>query len=294
MKTKGKYVVGMVLGFSAGILGWSLLELVLSLQTYLNGYRMVLLLSGGITGAALSAVLASMEGILHKNIVKMRREWVWGLLWGAAGGILGAFVGQMVFSMILPEGLFMDIYQVPYYIARIVSWGILGAFIGTAEGIRARSGSKVLAGLLSGILAGLIGGSIVETGMVFFPADSWLKLPGFLIIGLGTALLNLLIEGKRSYGSFRVLNGPQKGRKYLLNQKNITIGSGKNNDIIISGDDSLPDSTAVISKKRKVISIRRNSDSMKIRINDLEVSECPLKYEDIIGLGKIQFLFEVR
>ncbi len=294
MKTRGKYVVGMALGFSAGILGWSLLELVLSLQTYLSGYRMVLLLSGAVTGAALSAVLASMEGILHKNIIKMRREWLWGLLWGAVGGILGAFAGQMVFTMILPEGLFMDVYQVPYYIARIISWGILGAFIGTAEGMRARSGSKVMAGLLSGILAGLIGGSIVETGMVFFPSDSWLKLPGFLIIGLGTALLNLIIEEKRSYGSFRVLNGPQKGRKYLLNQRNITVGAGKSNDIIINGDDTLPESVAVISRKRKVVSIRRNSDSMKIRINDSEVSESPLKYEDVIGLGKIQFLYEVR
>ena len=294
MKTRGKYIVGMAIGFSAGILGWSLLELVLSLQTRLSGYRMVLLLSGGVTGAALSAVLASMEGILHKNIVKMRREWLWGLLWGAAGGIIGAFSGQFVFTQILPEGLFMDVYQVPYYIARIISWGILGAFIGTAEGLRARSGSKILAGLASGILAGIVGGSLVETGMIFFPADSWLKLPGFLIIGLGTALLNLIIEEKRSFGALRVLNGAQKGRKYLLNQKHISIGSGKNNDIIITGDDSLPDTAAVVSRKRKIVSIKGDADAMKIRINDSDVTESSLKYEDVIGLGKIQFLFEVR
>ncbi len=294
MKTKGKYVVGMAIGFSAGILGWSLLELVLSLQTKFTGYRMVLLLSGSVTGAALSAVLASMEGILHKNIIKMKREWLWGLLWGALGGIVGAFAGQMLFTLILPEGLFIDVYQKPYYFARIISWGVLGAFIGTAEGLRARSGNKIIAGLISGVLAGIVGGSLVETGMLLFPNDSWLKLPGFLIIGMGTAILTLILEEKRSFGSLRVLNGSQKGRKYLLNQKNITIGAGKNNDIIISGDENLPDSAAIISKKNKTALIRSLSGDLKMRVNDTEVTESSLKYEDVIGLGKIQFLFEVR
>ena len=42
----------MAIGFSAGLLGWALLELVLSIQSRLPGYRSVLLLSGAVTGAA--------------------------------------------------------------------------------------------------------------------------------------------------------------------------------------------------------------------------------------------------
>ena len=294
MKTKGKYVVGGAIGFSAGILGWALLELVLSLQVFLPGYRAVLLLSGAVTGAALSSVLASMEGILHKNIIKMRREWLWGILWGGLGGVVGAFAGQLVFVLILPEGLFTEVYRLPYYIARIISWAVLGAFIGTAEGLRARSSSKIMAGLISGITAGGFGGFLVESGMLLYPRDSWLKLPGFLIIGLGTALLNLVIEEKRAAGVLRVLNGSQKGRKYLLNQRKITIGGGKNNDIIIQGDDKMPQTAAVISRKGRETVISSHAEMMDIRLNDKTVGESRLKYEDVIGIGKIQFLYEVR
>ena len=294
MKTRGKYIVGMAIGFSAGLLGWTLLELVLSIQQKLPGYRSVLILSGAVTGAALSSVLASMEGILHKNIVKMRREWLWGILWGALGGIIGAFAGQFLFTLILPEGFMPEVYRVPYYIARIISWGIMGAFIGTAEGLRARSGVKISAGLISGITAGIIGGFLVETGMLLYPQDSWLKLPGFLIIGLGTALLNALIEEKKSSGSLRVLNGSQKGRKYRLNQRRISIGSGKNNDIIIQGDSSVPSTAALVVKKGRNVSIIRQSPHFEMRINDQSAGEYPLKYEDVIGIGKIHFLYEVR
>jgi hypothetical protein len=294
MKTKGRYIVGIAIGFSAGLLGWALLELILSIQHILPGYRAVLLLSGAVTGAAFSSVLASIEGILHKNIVKMRREWIWGILWGAAGGIAGAFIGQFLFILILPEGFMPEVYQLPYYIARIISWGIMGAFIGTAEGLRARSGIKISAGFVSGITAGIVGGFLVESGMLLFPQDSWLKLPGFLIIGLGTALLNILIEDKKSAGVLRVLNGPHKGRKYLLNQKRITIGNNKNNDVVIHGDISMPGNAVLIEKRGRDVFAVRQSRDCDMRVNDKNAAEYRLKYEDVIGIGKIQFLYEVR
>ncbi|OQY35029.1 MAG: hypothetical protein B6241_02595 [Spirochaetaceae bacterium 4572_59] len=294
MKTKGKNIVGMAIGFSAGLLGWALLELVLSVQHLLPGYRTVLILSGAVTGAAMCAVLASIEGILHKNISKMKREWIWGLIWGAIGGSVGAFMGQFLFVLILPEGFMPDVYRLPYYIARIISWGIMGAFIGTAEGLRARSGIKISAGLISGISAGVLGGFLVESGMMLYPRESWLKLPGFLIIGLGTALLNILIEEKKSSGVFRVLNGAQKGRKYLLNQKRITIGSGKNNDIVIQGDTAIPKTAVLIVRKGKETSVIRQSPNFEMHVNDQSTNEYQLKYEDVIAIGKIQFLYEVR
>ena len=224
----------------------------------------------------------------------MRREWLWGILWGALGGIVGAFIGQFLFILILPEGFLPESYRTPYYIARIISWGVVGAFIGTAEGLRARSGIKISAGLISGVTAGVLGGSLVETGMLLYPQDSWLKMPGFLIIGLGTALLNILIEEKKSAGVLRVLNGNQKGRKYLLNQRRISIGSGRNNDIVIQGDSNVPEMAALIVRKGKVSSVVSQSHNFEMRVNDQAATEYPLKYEDVIGIGKIQFLYEVR
>jgi len=294
MKTKGRYIVGMAVGFSAGLLGWSLLELVLSLQHLFPGYRYILLASGALTGASLSAVLASMEGILHKNITKIHKEWLLGLVWGAIGGTIGAFAGQLLFNWILPEGLMPESFRYPYYIARIISWGLMGAFIGTAEGLRARSGTKITAGLISGISAGVVGGTLVETGMLLFPGDSWLKLPGFLIIGMGTALLNILIEEKNSAGVFRMLNGSEKGRKYLLNQKKISLGSSRHNDIIIKGDPGLPATVAVLRRRRREVFIENRDREAPLSVNDRTVDQTALKYEDVIQVGKIKFLYEVR
>ncbi|MDA3958235.1 FHA domain-containing protein [Oceanispirochaeta sp.] len=293
MNSGGRYIVSLCIGLASALLGWSVLELILSLQNYFPGYTMLLLATGGLTGACMTAVMASIEGILHKNTVKIHKEWTLGFIWGLAGGMLGAMGGQILFNMILPDNLMPESYIYPYYAARIVSWAFLGAFIGTAEGIRSRSSQKITAGLISGILAGLIGGSIVETAMLLFPQDSWLKLPGFMIMGIGTAVLTIFIEEKTSPGVFRVLNGSSKGRKYLLNQRKITLGSRHICDITLQGDEKIPPLAVILKRKGKELVLESNG-GFPIFINDEGKHKAILKYEDVIKIGNLKFLYEVN
>jgi uncharacterized membrane protein len=293
MNSSGRYVVALCMGLSAALLGWSVLELILSLQNYFPGYTLLLLATGGLTGAVMTAVMASIEGILHKNTVKIHKEWSLGFLWGLAGGMIGALGGQFLFTLILPSTLMPESYIYPYYGARIVSWAFLGAFIGTAEGIRSRSNQKLTAGLISGILAGLVGGSIVETAMLFFPQDSWLKLPGFMIMGIGTAVLTIFIEEKTSPGVFRVLNGVSKGRKYLLNQRKVTLGSKHSCDISLQGDEKIPDLAVILKRKGKEMTLE-SKEGFSVSVNDEVTHKTTLKYEDVVKIGNLKFLYEVN
>ena len=293
MNSGGRYVVSLCMGLAAALLGWAVLELVLSFKGLFPTYRLLLFASGGFTAAAMTAVLASLEGILHKDTVKIHKEWSLGLVWGFAGGVLGAVLGQMIFLLILPENMMPESHVYPFYAARIISWSIMGAFIGTAEGLRSRSGLKIQAGLISGILAGLLGGSIVETAMMFFPDDSWLKLPGFIVLGIGTAVLTIFIEEKSAPGVFRVLNGSSKGRKYLLNQRRIVLGSRSSCDISISGSDKIPAAAVLLKRKGKEIILSPIKD-FPVFINDDSCKEQTLKYEDVIKVGDVKFMYEVK
>jgi len=293
MNANGRYIVSLCMGLAAAVLGWSVQELTLSLQKYYPSYTALLIISGGLTGAVLTAVIASIEGILHKNTVKIHKEWSLGLLWGFAGGLLGALGGQYLFNLILPDSLMPESHIYPYYGARIVSWALMGAFIGTAEGIRSRSSQKIQAGIISGLLGGLIGGAIVETAMLFYPADSWLQLPGFMILGIGTALLTVLIEEKTSPGVLRVLNGGSKGRKYLLNQRKITVGARNSCDIALVGNKKVPEVALLLKRRGKELFLEAK-EGAPVFVNDDSCSSCILKYEDVIKIADVKFMYEVK
>jgi len=293
MNSGGRYIVALCMGMASALLGWSVLELILSLQNHFPGYTFLLLATGGLTGGAMTAVMASIEGILHKNTVKIHKEWTLGFLWGLAGGMLGAIGGQFLFNLVLPDSIMPESYIYPYYIARIIGWTFLGAFIGTAEGTRSRSSQKIYAGLISGVLAGLAGGAIVETAMIFFPQDSWLKLPGFMIMGIGTAVLTIFIEEKTSPGVFRVLNGASKGRKYLLNQRKITLGSRHICDITLQGDSKIPDLAVILKRQGKEV-VLENCNGFPVFVNDESREKTVLRYEDVIKIGDSKFLYEVN
>ncbi|MBF9017642.1 MULTISPECIES: FHA domain-containing protein [unclassified Oceanispirochaeta] len=293
MNSSGRYIVSLCMGLTAAILGWSVLELILSLQESFPSYTVLLLATGGLSTAAMTAVIASIEGILHKNSSKINREWTMGLVWGFAGGMIGAIAGQFFFNLILPDSVLPESYRNSYFAARIISWAIMGMFIGTAEGLRARSSQKIQAGIIAGLTGGIAGGAIVEGAMLFFPADSWLKLPGFMIMTMGTALLTILIEVKTSPGVFRVLNGTSKGRKYLINQKRTRMGSHPGCDISISGSDKVP-GIAVSLKRKGMEIILQAENNFRVLVNDDYVENCSLKYDDVIKIGNSKFLYEVR
>lgn len=293
MNSTGRYVVSLCLGLTAAILGWSILELILSLQERFPSYAILLLTTGGLSTAAMTAVIASMEGILHKDGAKIRTEWTMGLIWGLAGGMIGAIFGQFFFNLLLPDTAMVDSYRYSYFIARIISWAIMGMFIGTAEGLRARSVQKIQAGIIAGLAGGIAGGAIVEAAMLFFPTDSWLKLPGFMIMTMGTALLTILIEIKTSPGVFRVLNGSSKGRKYLINQKKTRIGSLNSCDISIKGSEKIPPLAVTLKRKGKELMLH-TENKFRVLVNDDFIENCTLKYDDVIKIGDSKFLFEVR
>ncbi|MDC7232406.1 MAG: FHA domain-containing protein [Spirochaetales bacterium] len=296
MNSTGRYIVALCIGFSAALLGWSVLELILSLQHLFPGYTLLLICSGGLSTAAMTAVIASMEGILHKNTSKLYREWGMGILWGLAGGTIGALAGQFLFGILLPETLMPDSFRNSYLTARIISWAIMGFFIGTAEGFRIRSLQKIQAGMAAGLIGGALGGAIVEGAMIFYPSDSWLKLPGFLIMTLGTSLLTNLIETVSAPGVFRVLTGASKGRKYLINQKKTRVGSHGGCDISIKGNDSIPPFAVNLKRRGKELLIEGIGD-FKVSVNDDFIpagKDQILKYDDVIKVGDCKFLYEVR
>ncbi|MDC7240107.1 MAG: FHA domain-containing protein [Spirochaetales bacterium] len=293
MNSGGRYVVSLCMGLTAGLFGWSVLELILSLQDHFPTYTAVLLVSGGLTAAVMTAVIASLEGILHKSTSKINREWSMGLVWGLAGGMIGAFFGQFLFSAILPDTVMPENYKYPYFAARTISWTVMGIFIGTAEGLRARSMQKFQAGLISGALGGFVGGALVEMALLFFPGDSWLKLPGFIIMGMGTAVLTIAIEIYTSPGVLRVLNGGSKGRKYMINQKKTRVGAHQGCDITLQGGSDIPPVAVTFQRKGREL-VMQAEEGFHALVNDDPIDNRTLKYEDVIKIGNTKFMYEVK
>lgn len=280
------------LGLLAGLAAWTVMELLVLLQAGFPSFLTFTLLSGALFGMIFGAFFASAQGIIAGNRRRIRGAALVGAGIGLLGGALGFLAGQGVLFL-LGELVFARAREralVGLPVARIVGWAILGVVVGSAEGIRARSGLKLGMGLAGGLLGGILGGAAVEYARIILPGVSLARLVGLLLFGLLVAGSYALIERRLSHGVLRLLNGTHKGSEYILNQQRFTLGSGMTNDIVLSGYRNVADSHARIWTESGELRIAPVEGAV-LRVNDEEVSQSRLRYEDVVRIGTAKLFY---
>ena len=306
-----------VLGIAAGLVAWPFSEVMLSAQSGFPSLLAFTIVSGFGIGALFGAVFGSASGIF---LGRMRRAAVgaaWGLLIGGAGGVAGFLFGQGVLLLIGERfvAAASDVHTAVLPLSRALGWAVLGAFVGAADGIRARSGLRVRAGAAGGVLGGLAGGLAIEYGRVLLPLEPYARLAAFVFLGLTIALFFALVERRLSYGVLRLLAGPFKGTEYIMNQRRITVGSGDECDIVLSDYRGIAGRHLTVRERGGELFLLAHAPA--VRLNDEEVRPVdsgttgerarsddetqkddrritgagPLKYEDVIAIGSAKLLF---
>jgi hypothetical protein len=285
MTESGKIGLYTVIGAIGGLAAFALVGLVTFLKAGFGSYLIFNIVMGASFGLAIGAVLGSVEGIVHGNRSKIVTGLVYGALTGIAGGIVGVFLGQ---SLLLRFA--RNLGEVPMVVSALIHalcWMIMGMFVSLGEGLRSRSGYKLAYGILGGLTGGLLGGFLLEILTS--------RLAGLIILGCAITFFYALMEKNFSRGVLRVLNGSMKGRKLALNQRKLTLGRGKGNDLALTGYDGVQEKChAVITVKSEGVTIEPFSHRYKVFVNDEKIQKAKLKYEDVIRIGEARFLYEVK
>jgi hypothetical protein len=282
-----------LLTVAAGLLGalfaWPLVELCVAGQGRFPSYLFYSAVSGIAAGASMGAFFGSTEGLLSSSPGKAALGALHGVALGAAGGLLGSFAAQALLFL-FGESLLQSSsrpLEALFVLARAAGWAVVGCAIGASEGVRARSPKKALLGVAGGSAGGFVGGLLfVWAGAASRPG----RLLALLAMGGLIGLLYSLLEKRFAAGTFKALNGPLKGKEFLVSQRRISIGGEGSLDIALKGyREVLPLHAAVKVERGGKIFIEKLEG--KVLVNDREVSRAQLELDDVIKIGSAKFLY---
>ena len=193
-------------GMFAGIIGWMLsiaLNRVMSMDTA-PSLTVELLVRFAIVGT----FLGNVGGIIERSSYKA----LLGGVLGCIGGIIGGLINRPVYDLFANS-------TSAYSISHLISWGVVGLFVGMTSGLIERNRKKIIAGLVAGIVGGSIGGILGSTlyaGLLMDPSrSSWLtfrfiEASAGAVVGINLWLVLGLVE-----------------KLYIFRRKQISAGSEK-------------------------------------------------------------------
>lgn len=286
-----KRLMIIAIGLLGGACAWPLVELAISRQASFPSYFFFSALVGGIVGVTLGVFFAITEGLCDSSW-KKALDGAWkGAIAGVAGGLLSALAAQF-FLFYVGERIFQASggrLGGGLIVARSIGWLVVGAAIGVGEGLRAKSGKKIVLGLIGGSLGGFSGGLVFTLLSMRFPAFFVGRLLALMLLGGLIAILYSLLERRFATGSLKALNGPLKGKEFLVNQRKLVLGRDGQCDILLSGYRDVGERHALLRARGGELAISKSGG--KVLVNDKEVSEQKLKLDDVIQLGSAKFLY---
>jgi len=291
MKKVNKEILVISLGLFGGLASWPFLEFILSKQGSFNNYLIFFIIATMIPGLFLGLFIGCGEGIINKSGKRIVKGSLIGLFTGAAGGVLGGILGQLLLVNILQY--FPSAGFTVLLIARSAGWALVGIFVGMSEGVRALSLRKIILGALGGFFGGFLGGLVLEILTNTIGISVFYRLTGLVIMGTMIGVFYTFLDKKYSFGSIRILNGNQAGKRYRINQKQMDLGTG-NSTIILSDYDGIEEKEIQFNVDKGVITVIDEKVNKTLFVNDKETTKKDLKYGDVIKSGSIKMLLEAE
>lgn len=293
MSTFKKRLIVTLLGVAAGLAAWPVVEVILSRQAAFPSYLVFNIVFGCLFGVILGMFFGSGEGLICSDWSRSATGALTGAVVGLCGGALGFLAGQA--ALFLFGGILFRSYAtfrtIGLPLSRALGWACMGIIIGMTEGIRARASKKILMGILGGLLGGLLGGFSIEYLKLFFPGLIYARLAGLVLFGALIGLFYSIIEKQMSFGILQVLRGKFKGKEFFINQNRITIGGDARSDIFLPGCD-LAAKHALIEVKHHDVIIRKADKAAPLQVNEKEIDNRILKYEDVIKIGRVKLFYK--
>lgn len=291
-----KRMVLTLIGLLAGLAAWPVAEVFLRLQASFSTYFMFSIVLGTSFGLVFGAFFGSSEGIIKGSFQKTMSGITFGALVGMIGGALGFFLGQAVLFLVgeLLVHSNKTLHSIGLPLSRTVGWAVMGVFIGLIEGVRARSMAKIRVGVIGGLIGGILGGLALEYFKLYIPELKQGRLAGLLVFSGLIGFFLGLVENRFSHGTFIILNGKRKGNEYLIVQKRTRIGSSKKAEIQLNEYDNVLNTHAELRVEKDGLKIKRLKPKAPVWVNEEQVEEKLLEFDDIIKVGKARFMYSFR
>ena len=242
-------------------------------------------------GAFIGMCLGSLEGIRQGSFYRIGLGALKGFVIGAVGGFFAGIFGQISFTLLLSTG---DESFGTGVIARTIGWGFAGAFIGISQGIAKKLDKRVIYGFIGGICGGIIGGLFFDIMSIPFKSATISRLIGNTVVGATIGIAVHMVENMARQAWIRIMDGPLKGKEFILFSKSTTFGNSPKCDILTKDIEAMPihGRIDVLQGNKYVVSLI--DPAGQLFVNNIPVSRQFINNKDIIGVGDTHLLFELK
>ena len=280
-----------LLGIAGALCAWGSMELILFNGSFPGGYLILSVTEGAVLGLFFGFCFGTAEGILLSDRNRSIKGGLSGAATGAAAGIVVVIIIQAVLTAVINAGYFTSetAENLILPISRAVGWMLLGAAVGSIEGIRSRSFNRTWIGISGGLSGGFAGGAVLEFAGTFWNSGFAGRGLGFLLMGGSIGLFYSLFEAMKSFGMLKVLTGPLRGKEYILNMSKTVLGSSKKSAVDLSEYPGLKEKHVLFISGREEVVLE--SAEGEVLVNDEKTDRKRLQYEDVIQLGSVKLLY---
>ena len=197
------YTKPLIIGLIGGLLGFSLIELAVTVHILYPPYYLLSVIAMTILySICLGVLMGTIEGFLKNDYARMAYGLKNGVIMGLVSGIISGYIAQIIFSAIIQSTtldyvnfLFLNTVNLsPSFaqitLARAFGWSAFGMLIGLAYSIQEKTQNNIKSGLISGAFGGFIGGFLFDLLSLVVPLGEGTigRLIGFSLLGMAIGM----------------------------------------------------------------------------------------------------------
>lgn len=231
-----------------------------------------------------------------------------GLIVGFVGGFLSSLLAGVVYTplnAIAMDEMATGTDTLTTYgfaiqtLGRSLAWALAGTTMGLAQGLVLRSRQLLLYGFIGGTVGGLLGGLLFDPiDLLLFdqhkPSAHVSRMVGTLAIGMIVGLMIGVVELLARDSWLRMVEGPLRGKEFLIFKDVMKVGSQRSSDIFLFNDDEVSPHHATIRSSGGTCEIEGHIEQTPVLINGRPESRARLRHGDRIRLGATSFIYEQR
>jgi len=292
---RGTLVTSIVGAFLATLVGWGLLEVLLSGDhSTTNGQAIMrAAIEFGGFGALFAALYSAWDdvtgGVWSKVPAAAGIGLGIGVLVGAiSGAIAQALYGAIVKSLLANVQSLEDldhIYNsIEFFFARGLAWAIFGLGVGVAAAAAKRSMRKLVNGVIGGLAGGFVGGVFFHWVSAHIESGMLGRVLGLVVVGLGIGAAIGLVEVVRRQAWLRIVAGGMAGKEFIVYHQTTDIGSSPKCQITLIKDPAVgPHHLRIVEHAgRRTL---QAFEGCHVTINGTPVTQHVLRNGDVIGVG---------
>ncbi len=282
-------LLGALAGAVGGAIGWLPGELIALPQPNEPVWRYGLIVLYFVAvGGCIGAAIGSLDGVVNGVRRRALAGGATGALMGMVGGALGSLPGEFAFQGLSALGLGV--------VGRAFGWGVVGLFIGMAQGVYARDRARMVRGAIGGFLGGYLGGGMFETVSLVVAGGAASRWIACVLLGLFVGALAAFFQTWLAEARLVVISsGPQEGARYDLSKPKTILGRGDRDDFVLYAGEGIVAGHAVINQKPDGYWIAPLQPEHSVRVEQQVIQgERKLRPGNQISLGSLTLRFSER